>query len=141
MTSLYLQTALADVFQPVALEGEDGYRAAARVRLLLTQSAEPIIAPPSPIPWEDSDVIWLTGLHEAQGHRYFNKEAHEQVLWWRHLPQLVAIAEKDPAAKLVGTRDGHSRYGASKCRCRRGCASCRLSTRPSAGAGAITEDA
>jgi hypothetical protein len=102
---LYLQTALAEVFQPMALEGEAGFRAAARVRLLLTQPVEPGNAPLQPMPWKDADVIWLTGLHEAEGHRYFNKEAHEQVLWWRHLPQLVAIAEKDPAAKLVGTRE------------------------------------
>ncbi|MGA7523251.1 MAG: alpha-amylase family glycosyl hydrolase [Acidobacteriaceae bacterium] len=101
---LYLRTALAESFQPVGLEGENGYRAAARVRLLLTQSPESSLAPPPPVPWEDADVVWLTGLHEAEGHRYFNKEAYERILWWRHLPQLIAIAEKDPAAKLAGTR-------------------------------------
>ncbi|MGB7168118.1 MAG: alpha-amylase family glycosyl hydrolase [Acidobacteriaceae bacterium] len=101
---LHLPTALADAFQPVGLEGEDGYRAAARVRLLLTESTESSIAPPPPMPWGDADVVWLTGLHEAQGHRYFNKEAYERIVWWRHLPQLVAMAEKDPSARHVGTR-------------------------------------
>ncbi|MGA8530695.1 MAG: alpha-amylase family glycosyl hydrolase, partial [Acidobacteriaceae bacterium] len=54
---LYLRTALAEAFQPVALEGEAGYRAAARVRLLLTQSTESSIAPPPALPWEDADVV------------------------------------------------------------------------------------
>jgi hypothetical protein len=54
--------------------------------------------------WQDADVVWLTGLHAAESHSYFNKEAYERVLWWNHLPQLIAIAEKDPAAKLAGTR-------------------------------------
>jgi len=100
---LYLRNALAETFRPVGLEEEAGYRAAARVRLLLVESTWSS-APPQPMPWGDADVVWLTGLHEAQGHRYFNKEAHEQILWWRHLPQLMAIAERDPATKLVGTR-------------------------------------
>jgi hypothetical protein len=101
---LYLRTALAEAFEPVGLEGEQGYRAAARVRLLLTESTESSAEPPLPMPWEDSDVVWLTGLHEAQGHRYFNKEAYERIVWWRHLPQLIAIAGKDPGAKMAGTR-------------------------------------
>jgi hypothetical protein len=101
---LYLRAALAEAFEPVGLEGEAGYRAAARVRLLLLQSPESSIAPPPPMQWEDADVVWLTGLHEAEGHRYFNKEAYERILWWRHLPQLIAITEKDAAAKLAGTR-------------------------------------
>jgi hypothetical protein len=101
---LYLRTALADAFEPVGLEGENGFRAAARVRLLLTQSTESSVAPPPPMAWQDADVVWLTGLHAAESHSYFNKEAYERVLWWNHLPQLIAIAEKDPAAKLAGTR-------------------------------------
>jgi hypothetical protein len=101
---LYLRTALAEDFEPVGLEGEAGYRAAARVRLLLTQPMESSVAPPPPVPWQDADIVWLAGLHEAQGHRYFNKEAYEQILWWRHLPQLIAVAEIDPAVKLLGTR-------------------------------------
>lgn len=101
---LYLRAALAEAFQPLGLEGDDAYRAAARVRLLLLRAPESSLAPPPPILWDDTDIAWLTGLHEAQGHRYFNKEAHEQLLWWMHLPQLIAIAEKDPSAKLAGTR-------------------------------------
>ena len=102
--SLYLRNGLAEAFQPVGFMDEAGYRAAARVRLLLTQPTASSIAPSAPLSWEDADAAWLTRLHEAQGHRYFNKEAHEQILWWRQLPPLVAIAEKDPAGKLAGTR-------------------------------------
>ena len=101
---LYLHTALAEAFGPVGLEGENGYRAAARVRLLLTEHAVTSIAPPLPMAWQHPDIVWLPGLHEAEGHRYFHKEASERTLWWRHLPQLVAIAEKDASAKMAGTR-------------------------------------
>jgi hypothetical protein len=110
---LYLRAALADAFAPLGLEGEAAYRAAARIRLPLAPFGEqpsaqhpadpPSVAPPA-IPWDDPDVAWLTGLHTAQGHRYFNKEAHEQLLWWLALPQLIAIAEKDPSVKSSVTR-------------------------------------
>jgi hypothetical protein len=103
---LYLRSALADVFHPLGLEGEAAYRAAARVRVLLAQSKEiEIPAGAQPLAWSEPDIAWLTGLHEAQGHRYFNKEAYEQLLWWSTLPQLVAIAEKDPSGKSVRARE------------------------------------
>ncbi|MGC2299073.1 MAG: hypothetical protein WA476_09750, partial [Acidobacteriaceae bacterium] len=57
-----------------------------------------------PLDWNDPDIVWLTGLHVAQGHRYFNKEAHQQLLWWSALPDLIATAEKEPAAKSPTTR-------------------------------------
>jgi Alpha amylase, catalytic domain len=99
---LYLRSELAEVFHPVGLEGDAGYRAAARVRVLIAQvqesGAEPELA------WDDPDVAWLTGLHEADGHRYFNQEAHEQMLWWVALPRLVELAERDPAGKAAATR-------------------------------------
>lgn len=94
---LYLRTALAEAFHPLGIEGEAAYRAAARVRVVLTQqhgedsSAARLI-------WDNPDTIWLTGLHEAQGHRYFNKEAHEQMVWWLLLPRLMDIAEQDAKA-------------------------------------------
>jgi len=103
---LYLGSALADVFHPLGLEGEAAYRAAARVRVLLAQSKEiELPAGAQPLAWSEPDIAWLTGLHEAQGHRYFNKEAYEQLLWWSTLPQLVAIAEKDPSGKSVRARE------------------------------------
>jgi hypothetical protein len=96
---LYLRSVLADVFHPVGLEGDAAYRAAARVRLLVagSEDAAPELA------WDDPDVAWLTELHAAGGHRYFNKEAHEQMVWWTLLPRLVALAASDPG-KSATTR-------------------------------------
>ncbi len=90
---LYLRSVLAEVFHPVGLEGDAAHRAAVRVRVLI---AEPKDA--EGIAWSDPDVAWLTGLHEAEGIRYFHKEAHEQMVWWLGLPRLVALAEKAQSA-------------------------------------------
>jgi hypothetical protein len=102
---LYLRSALADVFHPLGIEGDAAYRAAARIRMLLTQpKAEEAGPTPHALVWDDPDTVWFTGLHEAQGHRYFNKEAHEQLLWWGLLPELIAVAESDSAAKSAPVR-------------------------------------
>jgi hypothetical protein len=103
---LYLRSALADAFHPLGLEGDAAHRAASRVRLLLAQTKEADVdIGQQPLDWNDPDIVWLTGLHVAQGHRYFNKEAYEQMLWWSTLPQLMAIAEKDPSAKTAAARE------------------------------------
>ena len=99
---LYLRSVLAEVFHPLGLEADAGYRAAARVRLLITQRDGAESRPGTA--WDDPDVAWLTGLHEAEGHRYFNKEAHEQLLWWTLLPRLADLAETDPAGRFASTR-------------------------------------
>jgi len=102
---LYLRSAISDAFKPLGLEGEAAWRAVARIRILFAKPGEGVAPSQGPeIHWTDSDVAWLTGLHEAQGHRYFNKESHEQLLWWLGLPELMAAAEKDPAAKYPATR-------------------------------------
>ncbi len=102
---LYLRSAIADAFHPLGIEGDAAYRAAARVRILLTQPRFEGQLPALPtLDWDDPDIVWLTGLHEAQGHRYFNKEAHEQLVWWMILPALIDTAEQDPAAKSAKTR-------------------------------------
>jgi hypothetical protein len=48
----------------------------------------------SPILWQDADVRWLTGVHEARGHTYFVKEAYEELIWWLQLPVLCKLAVK-----------------------------------------------
>ncbi len=95
---LYLRSALAEAFHPLGLEGDAAWRAAARVRVLIAQPP-PTDAEPRPLAWDDPDVVWLTGLHQAQGHRYFNKEAYEQLLWWSSLPEFIAVVEQDPSGK------------------------------------------
>ncbi len=82
---------------------EDGWRAAARVRLSLLfqtwMSAKPAKAAEEEafagFPrafWEDGDARWLLKVHEAAGEWYFNKELHQQILWWTQLPDLLRLA-------------------------------------------------
>ncbi len=92
---LYLRSALAEIFEPLGLEADAAYRAAARVRVLLASHAT---VGASELDWDDPDVAWLTGLHDADGHRYFNKEAHEQLLWWLWLPKMVQLIVEESAA-------------------------------------------
>src|SRR5208337_375255 len=53
--------------------------------------------------WSDADLRWLTGLHETSEGWYFNKESHEQMVWWSALPELVKI-EAEPAAEKLRLR-------------------------------------
>jgi hypothetical protein len=46
----------------------------------------------SPILWHDTDVRWLTGVHEAHGHTYFVKESYDELIWWLQLPALIKLA-------------------------------------------------
>jgi hypothetical protein len=102
---LYLRFAIADAFQPLGLDADHAYHAAARIRILIAAPSRPLPSALQPLlSWDDPDTVWLTGLHTAQGHRYFNKEAHEQLLWWSALPQLIAACEKDPSVKASATR-------------------------------------
>ena len=99
---LYLRSALAEIFEPLGLEADAAYRAAARVRVLLASHAT---VGASELDWDDPDVAWLTGLHDADGYRYFNKEAHEQLLWWLWLPRLVRLCREE--AEYDSTRVRH----------------------------------
>ena len=61
--SLQLRQALAETFSATGTEGEDIWRAAAKVRTLLLQSD----APEPRDFWNDGDVRWLAGIHESDG--------------------------------------------------------------------------
>ena len=116
---LRLREPLAQAFQAMGLEGEEGWRTAARVKILLlmeseagkaletasaessrklTQAAEAptrVAAPVSRIPaalWSDPDVRWLTGYNEAEGHAYVVRERYEELLWWLSLPERIKLA-------------------------------------------------
>ena len=54
--------------------------------------------------WDDADARWLLSVNEAGGEWYFNKELHEQMLWWAQLPDLLELAgpTKAPAPRLAG---------------------------------------
>ncbi|HVJ09181.1 MAG TPA: alpha-amylase family glycosyl hydrolase [Acidisarcina sp.] len=127
---LRLRQPLGQAFTALGFEGEDGWRAAARIKVLLlvgaskqtpagsdeehspqAEGAEKALAaavpdrnPPAstakeamepvlpPVLWQDPDVGWLTGMHEASGHSYFVQEQYEDLLWWLQLPALCKLA-------------------------------------------------
>ena len=95
--ALRLREPLADAFSRFGLEGEEKWRASARVRAVLANEAWLPGAPrsaKSPYSWlHDPDVLWLINVHDYQGVRYFNKEMYQCLLWWMALPALIRIAE------------------------------------------------
>jgi hypothetical protein len=112
---LRLREPLARAFSLAAEITEDGWRAAARVRLafleLTLTAAKPVKAaaddPFAGFPrglWDDPDARWLLSVNESGGEWYFNKELHEQMLWWLHLPDLLELGRpaKAPAPGMAG---------------------------------------
>jgi glycosidase len=94
---LRLRHALAEIFHGLGMGGDDGWRAAARVRFLLHR-ANPLSLELSHREWQDGDVQWLTGTHSSHGVRYFNQESHEELLWWIQVPALVAASPSEQRA-------------------------------------------
>jgi hypothetical protein len=94
---LRLRHALADTFHGLGMSGEDGWRAAARVRFLLHR-ANPLSLHLSHREWQDDDVRWLTGTHDSNDVHYVNKESHEELLWWIQVPALVAATPSEQRA-------------------------------------------
>ena len=99
---LMLRTALADAFAAAGVRGEDRWRAAARVRLLLAFSDSPVeeIATSQTF-WKDPDVRWLAAVNDSGSKTYFNKEAFEELVSWMQLPALIAIAQKPESMKVA----------------------------------------
>jgi len=115
---LHLRACLAEVFAAHGLLGEDGWRAAARVRVLLAYRGEPaadVIGKERF--WVDPDVRWLAGVSETADAVYFNKEAFEELFAWLQLPALLAL--RDGEAKglaaieklMAKIRDAAARAG------------------------------
>jgi glycosidase len=122
---LRLREPLANAFQSLGFESEESWRVAARIKVALLieagvfAGAEPALPaealparpslpqplPERPIPilspalWQDPDVRWLTGAHEAAGHSYFVKESYEELLWWLQLPALCKLAAESLPAR------------------------------------------
>src|SRR5579884_1649510 len=114
LDALKLRQPMADGFSQFGLEGEDRWRAAARVRVLLANEAwlpGAERSARSPYSWlHDPDVAWLINVHEYEGVRYFNKESYECLLWWMALPALVRIAESPTTeAKAVAELESQLR--------------------------------
>jgi glycosidase len=106
--ALRLRQAIADSLAKLGLQGEDRWRAAARIRASFAHAAWSPAAeePPSKrapaLSWEhDPDVAWLLAVHEYEGNRYFNKECFEQLIWWSTLPVLLGLTEADEAKVVM----------------------------------------
>ncbi len=98
--ALDLRTALAETFAELGIEGEDAWRAAARVRLLLA-GRTPLEALRTEGFWAEGDVRWLAGVNESDGVLYVNQESFEQLLCWLQIPALLGIAGR------LGGEDGY----------------------------------
>ncbi len=123
---LRLREPFAQSFRALGFEGEEGWRVAARIKVVLLSGAgvdrEPVAfraaaeadaqqpdtaemrAPKAqaaglaPSLWLDPDVRWLTGVHPAEGREYLVRERYEELLWWMLMPSLLKLAD-DPAPK------------------------------------------
>jgi hypothetical protein len=106
--SLFDRLRLRDAFARAYVGGgevtQDAWRAAARIRLaFLAQTFAPadgFAGLPADL-WKDGDARWLLQVNESGGEEYFNKELHEQMLWWIQLPALLELASAVPAPEPV----------------------------------------
>ncbi len=130
---LRLREPLAHAFEALGFEAEESWRVAARIKVALLIEAKvfvryagarrcasrarcaasrrmhPIL---SPALWQDPDVRWLTGAHEAEGHSYFVKESYEELLWWLQLPTLCKLAAESVPARGAIQEIGNAISGA-----------------------------
>ena len=93
---LQLRSALSEIFTSIGMEGENTWRAAARVRILLSHTDMSPAATRTKQFWSDPDVRWLAGVNESSGITYFNKEGFEELLGWLQLPALIKLAQQSP---------------------------------------------
>ncbi len=105
--SLQLKAALAESFLSLGIEGENAWRAAARVRILLVQRDLTVQERVHGAKfWSDPDVRWIAGYSESGGKTYLNKERFEELLVWLQLPELLEIgAVQEDVAKAVSAID------------------------------------
>ncbi len=107
---LRLRSAFGEAFAFVGVEGEDAWRAAARIRVAFLPGAPEsrgVDQTEAEGWWSDPDVRWLTGLHRSGDAWYFNQESHQQMVWWASLPELLkiesdSVVESRRLAKLAG---------------------------------------
>jgi hypothetical protein len=93
--SLRLRAVVADEAGQLGIDGEERWRAAARVRVALARASRDWLS--------DPDAAWLAGVHEYQGVRYLVKEPFERLVWWRTLPALLRLAA-EPSPPAPGVR-------------------------------------
>jgi hypothetical protein len=123
---LRLREPFAQTFTALGFEGEEAWRAAARIKILLLVGAdagkpqeselekeaeadEPVaIATEAAAPffwpslWLDADLRWLTGVHEVDGEAFLAREQYEELLCCLLLPSLLHLAgETAPSRAAV----------------------------------------
>ena len=112
---LRLRHAFARAFSVGGEITEDGWRAAARIRLAFLYQT---LIPTKPVKgaaeeafagfprefWADADARWLLKVNEAAGEWYFNKELHQQILWWTQLPGLLRSSAPAEAAPPISEK-------------------------------------
>jgi glycosidase len=110
---LRLREPLGHAFQALGFEHQESWRVAARIKVALLIEAgtfvggETAVLPvASSALWQDADVRWLTGVHEAEGQSYFIKESYEELLWWLQLPALCRLPEDASIARPEAGRIG-----------------------------------
>jgi glycosidase len=90
---LRLRSVLAEIFSAFGLEGDDAWRAAARVRILLSlPELTASTALSRPATWQNEDIRWLAGVTESDGITYVNEELFAALLSWLQLPALLWAA-------------------------------------------------
>ncbi len=101
---LHLREPFAQAFANLGFEGEESWRASARIKVVLlieseNSKARHAAAKPAKLQpglpaslWHDPDVRWLARVHEADGHSYLVREAYEELLWWLLMPSLLRLA-------------------------------------------------
>ncbi|HKW75463.1 MAG TPA: alpha-amylase family glycosyl hydrolase [Terriglobales bacterium] len=88
---LRLRGILADAFAGCGLEGEEKWRAAARIRASFAHASRSS----APYSWiHDPDVAWVIGVHEHEGATFVNKEEFEKLLWWMAMRNLLELARR-----------------------------------------------
>jgi glycosidase len=116
---LRLREPFAQAFNALGFEGEEGWRVAARIKVLLLTGAgagkrEETPAEPTavadeqgffaPSLWHDPDVRWLTGVHESGGKDYLVRESYEELLWWLLMPSLLRLAGESAPSRAAAER-------------------------------------
>ncbi|MGH9570159.1 MAG: alpha-amylase family glycosyl hydrolase, partial [Candidatus Angelobacter sp.] len=97
--AIRLRGTLAEAFGECGVEGEERWRAAARIRACFAHASHSS----APYSWiHDPDVAWVIGVHQHEGMSYVVKEEFEKWLWWMEFPKLLKAADKErPAAEEI----------------------------------------
>ncbi len=91
---LRLRNALGEIFSAQGLSGDENWKTAARLRVLLKAYGTPEEAVVSEAFWADGDVRWLVGVSEAYDTIFVAKEKFEALMAWMATPVLVASPDE-----------------------------------------------